>query len=143
MPHRFIGSDRDLEDLGKTLSALEYPFTVQWRKGRDRSLPQNNLQWKWALEFATQMGDRTADEVQREWKLRHGVPILRAQSEMFRQVYDDVLKPRTYEKKLEAMRIVDVSSIMTVPQMREYLDTIQREAAEQGIRLTDPEKDNA
>ena len=140
MPHRFITCDADLADLGKLFHAMEYPFTVQWRKGRDRSLSQNSLQWKWAGEFAAQLGDRTADEVQRDWKLRHGVPILRANNEIFRQVYDELIKPLpTYGAKLEAMRIIDVTSIMTVPQMREYLDTVQREAAEQGVRLTNPE----
>jgi hypothetical protein len=32
---------------------------------------------------------------------------------------------------------------MTVKQMVAYLDTIQRECAEQGIRLTDPDPDLA
>jgi hypothetical protein len=96
--------------------------------------------WKWAGEFAEQMGDRTADETQRQWKLTIGVPILRSENDDFRDFYDKGLRRLAYPEKLAAMQYVPVTSIMTVPQMRKLMDAIQREAAEQGVRLTDPEK---
>src|SRR5690606_23027329 len=104
---------------------------------------QNALQWLWATEAANQLGDRTADEVQRDWKLRHGVPILREDSAEFRDVYDRAIRPLPYELKAEAMRFLPVTSEMKVRQMVRYLDTIQRECAENGIRLTDPDPDLA
>lgn len=143
MPHRIITSEQDLIDAFKLLRTLDQPFTMEWRKGRDRSLDQNSLQWKWAGEAAAQRGDVTADEVQCEWKLHHGIPILRAQNDSFRTFYDRKMKGWLYGDKLEAMRFLPVSRIMTVPQMTEYLDTIQRECLQNGIRLTDPEKEAA
>lgn len=141
MPHRTIRTEQDLIDTFKLLKTLDGPLTLQWSKGLKRSLDQNDLQFKWATEAAQQRGDMTPAEVQREWKLRYGVPILRANNEQFRAHYDKNMKGWTYADKLEAMEYLPVSSILTVPQMSEYLNTIQRECLEQGIRLTDPERE--
>lgn len=139
MPSRVIRTPDDLAALGRLLSALERPFTVEWRKGADRSHAQNRLMWEWAGQFAAQMGDRSAGEVQAEWKLTIGVPILRAENDAFRLFYDKALKPLAYPEKLAAMEYVPVTSQMTVPQMRAFMDAIQRQGAEQGVSLTDPE----
>lgn len=139
MPSRVIRTDADFDALGRLLGALERPFTCEWRKGADRSLPQNNTVWKWAGEFAAQMGDRTASEVHCEWKLHHGVPILRSENESFRQDYDEAIKHLSYERKLILMKYFPVTREMTVPQMRAFMDAIQRQGAEQGVTLTDPE----
>lgn len=139
MAHRIIDTERDREGLFTFLGGLKLPFTVEWVLGRDRTRDQNALQWLWATEAASQLGDRTAEEMQREWKLRHGVPILREDSAEFRDIYDRLLKPRGYEEKLEAMQFIDVTSAMKVRQMVRFLDTVQRECLEQGIRLTDPD----
>jgi hypothetical protein len=143
MAHRTINSPEELAELVTLLGNLKLPITVEWVQGRDRSRDQNALQWLWASEAAHQMGDRTPDEVQREWKLRHGVPILREDSAEFRAVYDRAIRPLPYELKVEAMRFLPVTSEMKVKQMVRYLDTIERECAEQGIRLTDPDPDLA
>jgi len=140
MPSRVIRSDAQFEALGRLLATLDKPFTVTWSKGEDRSHQQNKTMWMWAGEMASQLGDRSAADVQVDWKLRHGVPILRADSHEFRAFYDSALKPRTYEQKLAAMAFVPVTSIMTVPQMLQFMDAVQREALEQGVRLTNPEE---
>ena len=139
MPHRTIENEQDLEDFNIFLARLKLPVTVEWVQGRARSRDQNALQWLWATEVASQLGDRTAAEVQREWKLRHGVPILRSDSAKFREVYDRSIKPLSYEMKLDAMSFIDVTSAMRVRQMVRYLDTIQRECLSNGLRLTDPD----
>ena len=141
MPHRIINSQDDLDDFVRLASNLSKPFTVEWQLGRDRSLDQNRLQFLWAREAAEQRGDMTADEVRCEWKLIHGVPILREENAQFQWVYDSAIKPLPYAQKLVAMRFIPVTSEMKVPQMVRYLDTIQRECAGQGIRLTDPDPD--
>lgn len=138
MAHRIIRTDADLADYVALLGTLKRPFTAQHRQGADRSLDQNALQFKWAQEAAQQRGDMTFEEVRQEWKLHFGVPILRAENGDFRAVYDEAIKPLPYGLKLKAMRFVPVTSEMTVKQMTAYLDTVQRECAEQGIRLTDP-----
>jgi hypothetical protein len=139
MAHRIIRSLAEFEDFVRLGRTLKWPQTLRWNPGADRSLDQNALQFKWAQEAAEQRGDMTVDEVRCEWKLTIGVPILRAENEDFRAVYDEAIKPLPYGLKLKAMRFLPVTSEMTVKQMREYLDTVQRECAEQGIRLTDPD----
>lgn len=136
-----ISNATELDAFVKLLTGLKLPFTVEWRQGRDRSLDQNRLQFLWAREAAEQRGDMTAEEVRCEWKLRHGVPIMREASADFRDLYDTAIKPLPYERKLKAMRIISVTSEMKVPQMVEYLDAINRECAEQGIVLTQPDND--
>lgn len=139
MPHRIIRTEQELAELVTLLGTLKLPLTIRWQQGANRSLDQNQLQWMWAGEVARQRGDMEVDEVQREWKLRYGVPILREGSDEFRATYDKLIKPRPYEDKIKAMDLIDVSSIMNVKQMTAYLDRIQRECAQQGLRLTDPE----
>jgi hypothetical protein len=139
MAHRVIRSADDFEAFVRLGRTLKWPQTFEWSAGADRSAEQNRTQFLWAREAAEQRGDTDTDEVRCEWKLLYGVPILRAESEAFRKVYDETIKPLPYALKLRMMRIVSVTSEMTVKQMNAYLDTIQRECAEQGIRLTDPD----
>lgn len=139
MPHRIIRTPSDLDAYVATLRALKLPLTVQHKQGADRSLDQNHLQFLWANEFAAAMGDRTGEEVRLDWKLRHGVPILRAEDEGFRSTYDESLKGLPFERKVALMAYIPVTSLMTVKQMSAYLDAVQREAAQHGVRLTDPE----
>jgi hypothetical protein len=140
MAHRILQSPADLDAFIEFLSGLKLPVTVEWVQGRDRSGEQNRLMWKWASEAGLQMGE-TPDEVQRRWKLHHGVPILREDSEEFRQFYDRALKSLPYELKLEAMRFVPVTSEMKVRQMVRFMDAIWKECGEQRIALTDPERE--
>jgi hypothetical protein len=143
MPHRIINDEADLLDFTRLAANLKRPFTMEWVQGRDRSRDQNALQFLWAKEAAEQLGDRTAEDVRHDWKLRHGVPILRSASPKFRDVYDRAIKPLPYELKVAAMSFIPVTSEMKVRQMVQYLDTIQAECAGLGIRLTDPDPDLA
>lgn len=139
MAHRIIDSDLDLAAFKTLLDGLAKPFTVEWVQGRDRSKDQNALQFLWASEAAQQLGDRTAEEMRYEWKLRIGVPILRECSAKFRELYDKAIKPLPYELKLRSMAFIPVTSEFKVRQMVSYLDTVQRECLQQGMRLTDPD----
>jgi Mlc titration factor MtfA (ptsG expression regulator) len=143
MAHRIISNPAELDAFVTLLTGLKLPVTVEWQQGRDRTLDQNRLQFLWAREASEQRGDMTADEVRCEWKLVFGVPILREESPEFRDVYDAAIKPLPYELKLKAMRFIPVTSEMKVSQMVRYLDTVQRDCLENGIKLTDPEPDLA
>lgn len=143
MAHRTLERPEDVEAFAVLLSGLKLPLTVEWVQGRDRTRDQNALQWLWATEAASQLGDQTATEIQNEWKLRHGVPILREDSAKFRKTYDTVIRPQPYPAKLEMMHFIPVTSLMTVRQMVRFLDTVQRECLSQGLRLTDPDPDLA
>lgn len=140
MAHRIIRSLAEFEEFVRLGRTLKWPQTLRWNPGADRSLDQNALQFKWAQEASEQRGDMTTEEVRCEWKLHYAVPIMRAENEDFREIYDEAIRPLSYEKKLKLMRTYPVTSEMTVKQMTQYLDTVQRECAEQGIRLTDPER---
>jgi Fe-S cluster assembly scaffold protein SufB len=141
--HRIISNAAELDAFTALLGTLKLPLTVEWTLGRDRSLEQNRLQFMWVREAAEQLGDRTPEEMRSDWKLRHGVPIMREDSPDFRDTYDRLIKPLTYEQKLKAMHLIEVTSLMKVRQMVRYLDAIDRECAEQGIVLTQPDSDLA
>lgn len=139
MAHRIIRTPADLDAYIATLRILKLPLTVHHKQGADRSLDQNHLQFLWANEFAAARGDMTGAEVRLDWKLRHGVPILRAEDEGFRATYDANLRGLPFAAKLALMEYIPVTSLMTVKQMTAYLDAVQREALSLGVRLTDPE----
>lgn len=143
MPSRTIHDQSDIPLFATHLGTLKLPVTVSWVVGRDRSAEQNRLMWLWAQEAADQRGDMTRTEIQHEWKLRIGVPILRAEDPDFRATYDAAVKALPYEKKLALMAYMPVTSEFKVPQMVAFLDAIERECAQHGIRLTDPEPDLA
>ena len=141
MTHRVIRDREDLEAIFRLFEGMKLPLTIEWTQGTDRSLEQNALMWKWATEAAEQFGDRTASEVQADWKLRHGVPILRTDSAEFRAFYDTALKGHPFEVKLQAMEYTPITSLMKVKQMVKFMDTVQRESLQLGLRLTDPDAD--
>lgn len=143
MPHRIVTNADELDALFRILSGQKLPVTVEWVAGRDRTREQNRLQFLWAREAAEQRGDRTAEEQRAEWKLRYGVPILRQDSPEFRATYDRCIRPLTYEEKIRAMDLIAVTSLMKVRQMVAYLDCIDRECAEEGVMLTQPDPDLA
>lgn len=143
MAYRHIEKPEDIDAFAALLGNMKLPVTVEWTQGRDRSLDQNRLQFLWAREAAEQRGDVTPDEVRCEWKLHHGIPILREDSPEFRALYDSAIKPLPYEMKMKAMRFIPVTSEFKVRQMVRYLDIIDRECAEQGIKLTQPDPELA
>jgi hypothetical protein len=141
MAHRHVGNPSELDALTTLLGTLKQPFTIEWSQGRDRSLDQNRLQFLWAREASEQRGDMTADEVRCEWKLEHGIPILCEDSEEYREFCRLTLKRLSHEQRLKAMKYTPVTSEMKVRQMVRYLDAIERECAERGITLTNPDAD--
>jgi Fe-S cluster assembly scaffold protein SufB len=141
MAHRIIENAQGLDDFTALLGNLKLPVTVEWTLGRDRTKEQNRLQFLWGREAAEQRGDRTPEEQRNEWKLRFGVPIMREDSPEFRETYDRLIKPLSYEQKLRAMELISVTSLMKVRQMVRYLDAIERECAEEGVKLTAPDPD--
>jgi len=143
MPHRIVETPEQLDAFTTLLGGLKLPLTVEWTLGRDRTKEQNRLQFLWAREAAEQRGDRTPEEQRNEWKLTHGVPIMREDSPEFRETYDRLIKPLPYHAKLKAMDLIAVTSLMKVKQMVRYLDAIERECAEEGVRLTQPDPDLA
>lgn len=141
MPSRRVRFTRDLIGLFKLFRRLAYPFTVEWTLGEDRTGQQNRLQWKWASEAGEQFGE-TAGEVQRRWKLDHGLPILCEDSAEYRSIAE-ALERLDYEQRKLMMAKIAVTSEMNVRQMVKFMDAVERECLEQGIVLTQPDQDLA
>ena len=107
--------------------------------GEKRTLSQNDLINALYGEIAKQVQDQSQIDIRRECKLRYGVPILRANNEKFRALYDNAIKHTLpYEAKLEAMDILPVTSLMNKAQGTEYIDSVIREYSKQGISIVMP-----
>lgn len=127
---------RQVIDLLSGLS-LEKPYAVNIHPyKRDRSAEQNKLAFQWYTDAARHTGDVTEQEIRTRMKLEIGIPILRG-NDAFRKTYDSYLKRYSYEEKLEIIERMDipVTRLMSIPQMTEYLDTMQRYWAKQGLVL--------
>ena len=88
--------------------------------------------------YKRQLKEDTAEGYHAYCKLHYGVPILR-EDEDFREAYDEVLKPLTYEQKLKAMAApldFPVTRMMTIHQLARYMDEIYRHFTGLGVRLT-------
>jgi hypothetical protein len=115
-----------------------YPITIQVYKGdkKHRSLEANALSQVWYREIAQQSEGYTTNEVRRECKLLCGVPILRAEDQEFRDLYDQVVGGHDYETQLKMMDILPVTSSMTSEQMSEYLEDVRYTYTQEGFVLT-------
>lgn len=132
---RAIGELREMWNRHKFLR-------LNVKTGQDRSLPQNAITHVWYEQIAREL--REDDEL--GWKcfckLHYGVPILRAEDAEFRETYDAVIKPLTYEQKLTAMRCWPVTSIMNKEQLSKYAEMLQAEFAKRGVILEFPANPN-
>lgn len=134
-----VNSDDKLsEAIGELRAAYKEHRYVKMTlvEGKHRSLSANAISHVWYAAISKELGEQTPEEVRCECKLRYGVPILRAEDPDFRAMYDRAIKPHlSYEEKLQAMRFLPVTSLMSREQMRRYLDTIQSEYAKRGVEL--------
>lgn len=113
---------------------------IETRSDKRRSTPQNALSHTFYEQIARELGEDTPEGVKCECKLRFGVPIMRRDDEEFRLAYDAALKGLPYEKKLQAMRLLPVTSLMNTGQLSEYLETVAREYAPRGVVLEFPDE---
>jgi len=142
MMRRDVLDGRSLSALMHEIGCLPLPFAVTIKVGRQRSLSQNALAWKWAGEIAAHYGDRTANEVHAYNKLHHGVPIRRETDPDFARVYDERIKPLPYESKLALMAPpidLPVTRDMRVHEMTRFMDAVREAWAAQGVMLLDPD----
>ena len=146
MTSRTIRNEFDLRQLMELLRARKRPFAVTIKAGQIRSIEQNRLQRLWCNEVAEQLGDRTAEEVRGETKLRCGVPILRAEDEGFAESYDAKVKPLPYDTKLALMMEpldLPITRLMSTDQKTRYLDAMHAHWSAQGVVLTEPMREDA
>lgn len=136
-----INSDTSLQDLIGELREtyrVHRFLNVTYTTGKARSLDQNAIGHAWYEQVSRELREDTALGVKQFCKLHYGVPILRAESGEFRALYDMVIKPLTYERKLAAMSAWPVTSLMTKDQLSQYLTAMQQGYAG-SVRLEFPE----
>ena len=141
MPSRVIRSDADRDRLNTFLDGQKMPYTVEVARGARRSDEQNRLQWLLLNEIAPQLQDQTVEQVRGFCKLTIGVPILRAENEIFRAVYDEAIRHLPYDSKIKLMMEPldwSVTRKMSMSQFTRYLDGIYQYFSEQGLVLTQP-----
>jgi hypothetical protein len=138
-----INSDTSLQqaigDLREAYRAHKF-IRLNWTTGKARSLDQNAISHTWYDQISRELREETPLGVKCFCKLHYGVPILRAENEDFRAQYDTVLKPLSYDKKLLAMNFLPVTSLMTKPQLSQYLEAIQSAYADR-VNLEFPEQE--
>jgi hypothetical protein len=139
MVTRAVKNEDDLTLLTTYLKGRKRPFTVDITEGRDRSVEQNRLAFKWYVEISDQTGEDRED-VRARCKLEIGVPILREAHGKFRATYDKLVRPMAYPEKLNLIRDTEmpVTSLMNVAEMSRYMDIVFRRHSEMGIVLTVP-----
>lgn len=142
-----INSD---ESLSRAIGTLRDEYRdhrylqVQVKTGQSRSLSQNAISHCWYEQVSRELREDTAEGVKAECKLRFGVPILRAEDDDFRAMYDGAIKQTmSYEQKLSAMKYLPVTSLMSKDQLSRYLEAIQAEFAQRGVQLEFPQEEMA
>lgn len=110
---------------------------VRYTNGQPRSLDYNAQVHVWFQQIADELREDTPLGVKAECKLHFGVPILRAEDADFRAFYDRALKHSfTHEEKLEVMKFVPVTSLMTQDQMKQFATAMQDHYRDRGVVLT-------
>ena len=102
---------------------------------------QNRTVFMWYREIAKAKGDETATDVRAYCKLHYGVPILREDNDDFREDYDQIVRPLSYENKLKIMvepLDLPVTRIMSVDQMQRYMEEVEKYGYSFGVELTIP-----
>ena len=143
MPTRILETEQDRQRLIRLIEAHKMPCTVTIKKGKDRTLEQNKLQRLWLNEASEQLGEYTAEAYRGFYKLTIGVPILIEENEDFAEKYDKIIKPLSYEQKIQCMMEpldLPITRIMTTKQKSQYLDRMYEDLTSRGVNLTQPKE---
>ena len=99
-----------------------------------RSMDQNRLYWAWCGDIARSQGwDAEYAHCYNKW--HYGLAILARKHPEYRDTMMQMLRRLEYETRLKAMKLVACTSEFTVEMMTEYLDTVQRHWAAEGVKL--------
>ena len=142
MASLLINSDTSLQSVVGELREMYHKHRyvkISAKTGKARSLDQNAISHAWYEQIARELREEDALGWKCYCKLHHGIPILRAEDEDFRESYDTTIKGMSYEQKLKVMSILPVTSLMTKPQLSKYLEAMQEDFARRGVRIEFPE----
>ena len=105
---------------------------------KNRSLAQNRLSHMHYAQIGAQMHETPA-QVKGRCKLEYGIPILLRETQSFALGWQAIEAKLSYEEKIEAVKLVDVTSVLTTPQFSQYIEEYMMEHEAQGIILNHPE----
>ena len=132
-----VNSDDSLAEFIKDAERRykEDRYTIySWVSGIDRTVPQNKMFFWMYKAIGEQLYGNDEKLARAECKLTIGVPILRAESESFRDIYDKVIRNHDYETKLQIVMLLPVSSELSKKGAIEYINTIFDTYAVKGVR---------
>ena len=104
-----------------------------------RSIQQNRLVYAIYKRIADTLYGGDVLLARRECKLSVGCPILYKSKLAFARVYDNTLRIMDRERRLQAMDLISVSSIMSTAQCTNYIKSIINTYSEQGVYFLDIE----
>jgi len=106
-----------------------------------RSLDQNSLLHMWFSEVARQRDGVTLLDVKGEAHHKYGLPRKIASDPQFAWVWSKTGALLDYEKQCKylASGVLNVSSTMSKPDLKSYMDDFSRDYRQMGFVLTDPE----
>ena len=116
-----------------------FKYTVyEYITGKDRTRLQNNLINRLYRCIGVQRYCGFG-EARAECKLTIGMPILGRDSIEFRRMYNQVIKPLSYENRLKVIEVMEipVSSLMKVDQAKEYINIIFEKYGANGVTFED------
>lgn len=138
-----INSDQSLQtSIGelRELYRIHKYVKVNVKTGKARSLDQNALSFAWYEQMANELREDSALGWRSYCKLHFAVPIMRSEDEQFRIFYDTAIKGLSYEQKLEAMKFIPVTSLMSKQQLSRYLEEVQADFLKHGVILEFPKE---
>ena len=100
-----------------------------------RSLAQNDLSHEIYALIAQAKPEDDALGWKCYCKLHHGVPILRAEDDEFKAMYDSAIKGLAYEQKLQVMKFMPVTSLMNKEQKSRYIDSVMNDDLLRDVRF--------
>ena len=132
---------RDEDDRAEAIKfikswKLDKPMEVIGRVyKKNRSAAQNALFAVWCRDRGKQTGHGEVYE-RCLAKLTFGVPLM-LQEMYFAEAWQPY-QAMTYERQFKAMEIVDVTSLMKVQRMNEFMTAFENDCYENGFSLTKP-----
>ena len=114
------------------------PIQIVWGEFEaDRGLSQNALSHVWYRQYQKHRGDVELFEAAGELKLDFAVPLLKAECDEFKNVFNYCLAPYDRETQIEILgkSFCKSTSLFNKKQFCEYLSSVQTHCAKNGIYL--------
>lgn len=124
-------------DVSKKWEVIIKPYV------KDRSIAQNKLAFKWYKERGEQNGNGAHYE-RLFCKFMYGCPRMieqEAESDesVFTDFYEKLIERYDFEECVNAMEVVEVTSMFKVKTFVNYLNIVEGESINNGIHLTHPD----